>query len=481
MLLRKPRWYQDEAVEKALPHPGFAFFMEQRTGKCLATLALVDKRKPPILFIVTKKRGVAVWKKEIKKSIKFDWKCKVIIVYFQELHKYRIFWREYFRKHGPQIFIVCDESHTIKRRGSQPARTVRYLGSQAAYRLALTGTPLQPRFRTKRRGKQIKATEGLEDAWSQFDFIDPTIFGTQTDFEDTYLKMGGFRGFQVVGYRNKKRFYKLLHQYSYRRLLREVQEKGRKTITQRVKVRFNLEPSTRKVYDSMDRRMFADIGNVRVTIPMLVARTQKLQQITGGFIIDKERDEVHKVGREKLSRLAQLLREIFSQGHGEKVVICAKFIPEIRAITKLVSRMGLTHQVIAGGEEENEGFEVDVTILQIQSGVAIDLAEANSFVFYSCGQDFIDYEQARFRVLSFDKRRVTFYYLLAKNTIDELVYEAQTKKKSLSTLVLEYYRRKYEHVDRTRGSRRIQPVRNRHARRRRRESGGRRRFQRGRG
>ena len=146
MLLRELRWYQDEALAKGLPHPGFALFMEQRTGKCLTTLAFVDKRKPPILFIVTKKRGVKVWKDEIKKSLKFDWKCKVIITYFQELHNYRKHWREYFRKHGADIFIVCDESHTIKRRGSQPARTVRYLGSQAAYRLALTGTPLQPRL-----------------------------------------------------------------------------------------------------------------------------------------------------------------------------------------------------------------------------------------------------------------------------------------------------------------------------------------------
>lgn len=480
MLLRELRDYQEEAVAKALPHPGFAFFMEQRTGKCLTTLALVDKRKPPILFIVTKKRGVKVWKKEVKLSLKFDWKCKVIIVYFQELHKYRKHWREYFRKHGADIFIVCDESHTIKRRGSQPARTVRYLGSQAAYRLALTGTPLQPRFRTKRRGKQINATEGLEDAWSQFDFIDPSIFGSQEQFENTYLKMGGFRKFQVVGYRNKKRFYELFHRYSYRRLLREVQAQGKRTIIHRVKVRFDLSAKSAKVYDSMDRRMYADVNGKRITIPMLVARTQKLQQITGGFIIDKERERVHRVGGEKLRALGTTLQGIFSQGHGEKVVICAKFIPEIRAITDLVSRMGLSHQVIAGGEEEHDEFKVDVTILQIQSGVAIDLAEANSFIFYSSGQDFIDYEQARFRVLSFDKRRVTFYYLLANDTIDELVYEAQTKKKSLSTLVLEYYRRKYEHVDRTRGSRRIhQPVGNRHARRRRRDPGQRRLRRRG--
>jgi SNF2 family DNA or RNA helicase len=450
MLKKTLRWFQDEAVAKALPHPGFMLFMEQRTGKTLTALAIADKRKPSFLFIVTTKRGVAVWKKELRESWNPDWKCKVVVTYFQELHRFRTHWRKYFREKGPDgFFIICDECHKIKRRGSQPSRTVRYLGSQAQWRLGLTGTPLQPRFRTKRRGKRIEATEGLEDAWAQFDFIDPSIFGSADDFEETYLKKGGFRGFQVTGYRNKKRFYRLFHKYSYRRLLREVQEVGKKTLIRRVKIRFDLGPRSRQVYDSMDRRMYADVNGKRVTIPMLVARTQKLQQIAGGFIIDKERGEVHEVGREKLQELRKLLSKIFSQDHGEKVVICAKFIPEIERITRLLSRMGLSHQVIAGGTEYAGDFKVDVTVIQIQSGVAIDLAESSTFIFYSSGQDFIDYEQARFRILSFAKRQATFYYLLARNTMDELVYESQTRKKDLSTLVLEYYRRKYEQSHRT--------------------------------
>jgi SNF2 family DNA or RNA helicase len=453
MLKKTLRWFQDEAVAKALPHPGFMLFMEQRTGKTLTSLALVDKRKPRVLFIVTIKKGVPVWEKEIKESLKIDWDCQVVITYFQQLHKNRAKWRKYFRENGPDgIFIICDECHKIKRRGSQPARTVRYLGQHAQWRLGLTGTPLQPSYRTKRRGRVINVTEGLEDAWSQFDFIDPSIFGTQEEFEKTYLRMGGFRGFQVVGYRNKKRFYRLFHAFSYRKLLREVQDK--KTIIKRVKVRFRLGPKSRKVYESMDRKMYAEVNGTRVTIPALVARVQKLQQISGGFLIDKENDQVHILSDgQKIAELHKLLKKIFSQDHGEKVVICAKFIPEIEMIQHLLSRMGLSHQVIAGGSEYSGGFKVRVTVIQIQSGIAIDLADANSFIFYSMSQDYIDYEQARFRILSFSKRQATFYYLLARDSMDELVYESQTRKKNLSTLVLEHYRRKYEQSDRI-GSRR---------------------------
>jgi SNF2 family DNA or RNA helicase len=456
MLKRKLRDYQLEAVAKASPHPGFALFLEQRTGKCLTSLALVDQRKPLFLMIVTTKKGKEVWKREIKESIEFDWKCIVVITHFQELHLERKNWRKYFREKGPHgLFIICDESHKIKKRGSRPARTIRYLGSQAQWRLALTGTPLQPRSRTKRRkrtGPEVKVTKGLEDAWSQFDFIDPSIFGSAESFEDTYLKKGGFRGFQTIGYKNTKKFYRLFHKYSYRKLLREVQEAGKRTIIKRVKIKFNLGPKTRKIYDSMDRRMYADVNGHRITIPLVVARTQKLQQIASGFLIDTETKEAHSVGEcNKLLELAKLLSgpKIFSQGHGEKVVICAKFIPEIKDICNLLSRMGLSHQVISGKEEFSGDFKVDVTVVQIQSGVAIDLSQADTFIFYSCGHNFIDYEQARFRILSFSKRQATFYYLLANDSMDELVYEAQTKKKDLSTLVLEHYRRKYEQPHRT--------------------------------
>lgn len=453
MLLRKLRDYQLEAVRKARPYPGFAFFLEQRTGKCLCSLALVEERKPSILIIVTTLKGKRVWEDEIKKSIKFDWPCEVKLIHYEEAHKERKELRAWVRAWSADgIFIICDESHRIKRRGSQPARVVRSLGKLAQWRLALTGTPLAPRSRTKRRkrsGPTVTVTEGLEDAWSQFDFIDPSIFGTKDEFDNTYLKMGGFRGYQIVGYKNKKKFYRLFHKYSYRKLLREVQT--RKTLIRRSRVRFDLGGATRKAYDSMEKDLMVAIDGRVITVPLLVSRITKLQQLSSGFIIDSDADQVLTVGDDKLQALRKLLKNIFSPDHGKKIVICAKFINEINSIRDLCNKLGLTNQTIAGGFEFNGEVSVDVTIVQIQSGVAIDLSGATVFIFYSMGHNYIDYEQARFRVLSFDQRRVDFYYLLANNTIDELVYEAQTGKKHLATLVLDHYRRQYEQLDETGG------------------------------
>lgn len=447
MLKTKPRSYQLEAIEKALPFDGFAVFGEQRTGKTLITFGIADRRKPRLLFIITVKKGVKVWKDQIKEHLKINWHCQVIITYYEALHKHRKEYRKMFRDHGRDgIMIVADECHRIKRRGSQAARITRSLGKLSQYRLALTGTPLAPRssLKRKRGEKKVEVTMGLEDAWSQFDFIDPSIFGTKDEFDETYLKKGGFRGFQVVGYKNVKRFKRLFHKYSFRKTLREVQEK--KTLVTREKVYFDLWAKTRKHYTNLDRGMKTLVNGRELKLPLLVSRTQKLQQLSSGFLIERDIeadiDRVHRIGSEKLDACRALLRRIFSSSHGEKVVICAKFIPEIEQISAMVSRMGLTHQVIKGGSDFKGKFKTDVIVIQIQSGVSIDLAKANNFIFYSCGHNYIDYEQARFRILAYAKRRAKFYYLLARNTIDELIYEAQTKKKHFSTLVIDHYRRK---------------------------------------
>lgn len=457
MLKTTLRPHQVEAVEKALPHPGFCLFMEQRTGKTLTALAIVEKRKPRLLMIITVKNGKKVWKDQIEEHLTIDWPMQVVITHYQELHLERANWRKLFREYSKgDIMVICDESHLIKRRGSQAARIVRSLGKLAAWRLALTGTPLSPRSALKRRKRytRLLVTEGLEDIWSQFDFINPEILGEQEQFAKRYLIRGGFKNYSVIGYQHQSELRKIIEKYSYRKLLEEVQET--KTKIRRVKLKLRLRPRTRKIYKELDEKMTAFVNGVRVTIPLIAAKTQKLQQVASGFLIDRERDQVLRFGTEKLRRLEKLLGRIFSQGHGEKVVICAKFIPEIEAISQLVSRMGLTHQLISGKNPFSGKFEVDVTVIQVQSGVAIDLSEADTFIFYSCSHKHTDYEQARFRVLSFDKQAVVYYYLLASDTVDELVYEATTKKRDLTTLVLDHYRRKRnESSDRNRGSRRI--------------------------
>ena len=108
----------------------------------------------------------------------------------------------------------------------------------------------------------------------------------------------------------------------------------------------------------------------------------------------------------------------------------------------VVERQGFTHKTIAGGEKYDNNFDTDIILLQIQSGVAIDLSMSNTYIYYSWDFSHINHEQSKFRVMAFDSDRVNYYYLMAMGTVDEDIYEAVTRKRNLAKLVCDRHRRK---------------------------------------
>lgn len=413
------RPYQSEAVEKAMRYDGFAFFLEQRTGKTLTSLALVDQRRPSLLLIICPKKAIRVWEAEISKHLRIEWDMEVHIVNYEQIidtsRRRKI--RALCRKH--ETMTILDESHRIKRRSSKQSRACRLIGQESRWRLALTGTPI---------------AQGLHDAWAQFDFIDPMIFGAWSRFEAQYCVKGGFKGRQIVGYQNRERFEHLFHQYSYRKTLREA--RGRPVFIRRIVRQVQLGPQALRAYQELERDLITQVSQKTVETPLVITLVMKLQQITGGFLIDEDGDH-HRVGTEKLEELYSYLKT--AKG---KVVVCTRFIHELSAIAEVLDGMGKTHQTIRGGIEWDGNFWADVMLLQVQSGVAIDLSQADTIVFYSWDYSYINYEQTRFRVLSYDRSRVTYVYLMVEDTIDQQIYEAVTRKKSLATLVCDHYRRR---------------------------------------
>jgi len=84
MIRTELRPYQSEAVAAALSYDGFAFFPEQRTGKCLISLAVVDHHKPEVLVILCPKKALATWDEQIEEHLDNDWGCEIYTVTYQE-------------------------------------------------------------------------------------------------------------------------------------------------------------------------------------------------------------------------------------------------------------------------------------------------------------------------------------------------------------------------------------------------------------
>jgi superfamily II DNA or RNA helicase len=416
------RSYQREAVNKALQHDGFAFFPEQRTGKCLCSIAVIDKVKPDVIFIVCPKKALRVWASEFEKHIDIDWDCYIRYVHYEaSAHKSQDRKRYYrlakkWQRQGRSVMVICDEAHRIKKRGSSQSRFVRTIGKRATYRLALTGTPI---------------AQGIKDAWPLFDFIQPGVFGKWDDFEADFLELEhhthrrtGANYSKIVGTKNEEEFYDIFHTYSFRITLAEARRaEGLKSAKIRSrKIRFDLKPQSRESYNELAEDLETMVRGQHVSTPLVLTLTMKLQQIAGGFVIQdtripgkrKKKRRIITVGAEKLARLKRALTsERLLQNR--KLVICCRFKHEIDRIGDLLTDLGYTWKTVSGREEYNGQFDVDVIILQVQSGEAIDLSASNTYIYYSWNHSLINYEQARFRVQSFNTTQVNYFFLIAND------------------------------------------------------------------
>ena len=442
------RSYQGEAVRRAIRHSGFAFFPEQRTGKCLLSIAVADHVKPDIILIVCPKKALRVWSKELVKHLDLDWNCYIRYIHYEAAVREAKDRRRYYRlakkwqKQGRSIMVIVDEVHRCKKRGTRNSRFIRTLGRRATYRLALTGTPI---------------AQGHKDAWAIFDFIQPGALEDRwEDFESTYLEIetkknwkSGKEYSKIIGVQNEEQFNEIFHYYSYRITLAEARRAEGKAAARirHKKVLFDLKPSSWEPYNELKEDLETVVNGYKIDTPLVLTLSMKLQQIAGGFVIQDERvpgqkrkkRRVHTVGAEKLAQLGKLLKR--PELKKRKLVICCRFKHEIVRIGELLDKRKISWKVISGKEDYNGKFDVRVIILQIQSGEAIDLSESNTYIYYSWNHSLINYEQARFRVQAFDTDQVNYWYLMARGTVDEDMFESVVKKKNLLTLVCDRYRR----------------------------------------
>ena len=84
--------------------------------------------------------------------------------------------------------------------------------------------------------------------------------------------------------------------------------------------------------------------------------------------------------------------------------------------------------------------KVNTCVVQIRAGgIAIDLSRADTGIFYSLTHSFIDYEQAKARIIARAGGRVSLVHLAARGTVDDDVLEAVQAKQSLAEKILKKF------------------------------------------
>jgi SNF2 family DNA or RNA helicase len=207
--------------------------------------------------------------------------------------------------------------------------------------------------------------------------------------------------------------------------------------------RFDLEPDVKKIYDELEAEAVAEFKGKMAFAPVVLAKTTRLQQIAGGFFVD-DRKQIHRISRAKTRKLKELLQQIGN----EKVVIYCRFRPEIEAVAKLCTAMGLNPIQMHGGINRRKRMPLRKQFVQDRSakvfvsqirvgGIGVnELRVARIGIMYSTTHSWIDFDQAVTRLYRKGQtRNVIFYHLIARDTVDEDIYKT-VKSKGKRTQVL---------------------------------------------
>ena len=242
-------------------------------------------------------------------------------------------------------------------------------------------------------------------------------------------------GRKIIGYKNEEELRRLVDSRMHRVLLDDVAA-VKTVVNVGIRVRFQLHESLPH-YRRLETEFMTTVNGRQVFAAQAITLAMKLHQCTGGALIDAEK-QVQWFGNEKLFALDRLVKRLDTR----RFVVFCRFIHELETVSRMLHRHDLTVMEISG-KHKFTGFGTDVAVVQIQSGVAIDLADCPVAIFYSWDYSYINHEQAKFRIRSYDRSpEVSYYYLVGWGTIDEDLYEVVQYKRSFSAFLLDKYRRR---------------------------------------
>lgn len=335
--------------------------------------------------------------------------------------------------------IICDESQRIKNPKAQQTLAMQKLAEKAKYRLALTGTPIQ---------------QDAQDVFAQYKFLDNSVFGDNFyAFRARYCKLGGFGGKQVVGIKNEDELSRKMYSIAYRVTKSECLDLPPETFVTRS---VELSPAERKHYDELRIASVTELSQeAKVEATSVLTKLLRLQQAAGGFLKADDSERVTQIGSSKLDALSDIVED-YVLGEGRKLVIFARFLPEVAAIGELLRSKGIRYGRITGEvplQERGEIVEDFQTnpetmcfVAQLQTaGLGITLHAASTAVFYSVGYNLADYQQALARIHRKGQTQPCTYILLqAERTVDQKIMEALDKKSDIARRIVDDWQQYFE-------------------------------------
>lgn len=439
---------------------GFAFLFEMGTGKTLTSIAtmgaMYEMGAIERVLIVAPTSVCPVWPKDMQEQADFtfttalltgakdkrikalkaldkvgDGTLKVAVINFESCWRDEIF--DSLIEYDADL-IIADESQRIKSHNAEQSKAMHKLGDLARYKLILSGTPVQ---------------NNAIDIYSQYRFLDPSVFGTNFyAFRGKYAIMGGFNRKQIVGYRDLDELIKKEYSIAYRVTKEEALDLPEQTFIVR---NIPLEGKAKALYQELKRNSYAELDNGdTVTAPTVLTKLLRLQQFTGGYI-QPDDGAPEFVFDGKIKALEDIIDD-YVIGEGKKLVIFCRFRPEINLITKLIEKKKIKYMSIYGDVKiEDRGALVDdfqtnpetkIALLNIScAGLGITLTASSMAVYYSVGWNYAEFSQSLSRIHRISQKNVcTYIHLVIEHTVDKDVYKALEHKEDLAKSIVDTWK-----------------------------------------
>lgn len=317
---------------------------------------------------------------------------------------------------------IADEAHKMKNPTAQ--QTKGFLKCLPQCRIIMTGTPL------------------MNSPLDLYVILKWLGYETHsfTAFKNHYCVMGGYGGYEIVGYKNMDQLTSQVKEIMLRRLKDDVLDLPEKTYVDEY-----VEMSDKQsiIYKEVEMDIKANIDMVKFDNNPL-ATLIRLRQATGWTgILSSEIQE-----SAKMDRLEDLVQECIS--NNQKVIVFSNWTQMTDAIYDKLKSKGHSLAVITGNTQDNER---QIIVDEFQNnkdrckviigtigamGTGLTLTAATTVIFYDEPWNKALFDQAIDRAHRIgQKSNITVYSLMCKDTIDERIHNIIYKKGAMSDALID--------------------------------------------
>lgn len=311
---------------------------------------------------------------------------------------------------------IIDEIHKCKNSQSKQGKAIHCCCSY--YRLALTGTPLM---------------NNPVDLYNVLKWLEVENHSL-TYFKNLYCEMGGFGGYEIIGYKNLDQLENSLNKNMLRRRKEEVLDLPPKIYTDEL---LDLDSSQDKLYRDVTNQIIEDIDRIML-LPNPLTELIRLRQVTSNPNILTSKN----ITNVKYDRIVDILESTTG-----KVIIFSNWTKVINPLYIKLSSLGYNPALVTGESKdpilEMNKFQSDNTCKVILGttpalGTGYTLTAANTVIFIDEPWSKAIKDQAEDRCHRIGtKGTVNIITLICKDTIDERIHQIIKDKGELSDRIVD--------------------------------------------